>query len=123
MNPILSRAGGARPSPRRRARALFAAVPAAVLAVCAAPCAVAQVPNLGRNLAATCSNCHGTDGNARGDMKPLAGMAADKLVAMLADFKSGNLPATIMHQIAKGYTDEQVRLIAAYFAAQKPPAR
>lgn len=56
----------------------------------------------------------------RGDMKPLAGVAADKIVAMMADYKSGNQPATIMHQISKGYTDEQIRLIAAYFAAQKP---
>lgn len=84
--------------------------------------AAAQSPNphLARNLAATCSNCHGTNGNARGDMKPLAGVAADKIVAMMADYKSGNQPATIMHQISKGYTDEQIRLIAAYFAAQKP---
>ena len=76
---------------------------------------------LARNLAATCANCHGTNGKAVGDMKVLAGVPAPKLIAMMADYKSGNLPATIMHQIAKGYTDEQIRLIAAYFAAQKPP--
>jgi cytochrome c553 len=52
-------------------------------------------------------------------MKPLAGVAADKIVAQLNDFKSGAQPATIMHQIAKGYTDDQLRRIAAYFAAQK----
>lgn len=77
-----------------------------------------------RSLAATCANCHGTQGRAKGDMKPLAGMSADKMLAMLADFKSGNQPATIMHQIAKGYTEDQLRLIAQYFAAQQPaPAR
>jgi cytochrome subunit of sulfide dehydrogenase len=84
----------------------------------AAALAHAQDANLARNLAATCANCHGTNGSARGDMKPIAGMPADKLIAMLADFKSGNQPATIMHQIAKGYTDEQIRLMAAFFAAQ-----
>ena len=73
-----------------------------------------------RNLAATCANCHGTNGNARGDMKPLAGVPADKLIATMADYKAGNLPATIMHQIAKGYTDDQIKLIAGYFAAQQP---
>jgi cytochrome c553 len=82
--------------------------------------AQAQDANLARNLAATCANCHGTTGNARGDMKPLAGMSADKIIALVADFKSGAQPATIMHQIAKGYTDEQIRLIAGYFAAQQP---
>jgi cytochrome c553 len=34
-------------------------------------------------------------------------------------FKSGQRPATLMHQIAKGYTDEQIEQIAAYLAAQK----
>lgn len=82
--------------------------------------AAAQDANLARNLAATCANCHGTTGNALGDMKPLAGMSSEKLLALVADFKSGAQPATIMHQIAKGYTDEQMKLIAGYFAAQQP---
>ncbi|HEY6510908.1 MAG TPA: c-type cytochrome [Burkholderiaceae bacterium] len=84
--------------------------------------AFAQGANLGRDLAATCANCHGTNGQVRGDtVKPLAGVPADKIVAALNDFKSGALPATIMHQIAKGYSDEQVKAIAAFLAAQ--PAR
>jgi sulfide dehydrogenase cytochrome subunit len=79
----------------------------------------AQSANLGRDLAATCSNCHGTNGQARGDtVAPLAGMPAERLITSFNAFKTGALPATIMHQIAKGYTDEQVRSIAAYFAAQ-----
>jgi cytochrome c553 len=82
--------------------------------------AQAAYPHQARALAATCANCHGTDGQAQGDMKPLAGMSQDKLLAMINDFRSGNQPATIMHQIAKGYTDEQLKLIAGYFAAQKP---
>ena len=86
----------------------------------AAAAAAAPSAQLARNLAATCANCHGTNGQARGDMKTLAGVPADKLVAMMADYKAGNQPATIMHQIAKGYTDEQIRLIAGYFAAQQP---
>jgi cytochrome c553 len=89
----------------------------------AAPLAQAQDASLARNLAATCANCHGTNGNARGDMKPLAGLSADKIVAMMADFRSGNQPATIMHQIAKGYTEPQIALIAGYFAAQKPAGK
>ena len=92
---------------------------ALLIGLVAASAAVqAQDVHLGRNLAATCANCHGTNGQARGDMKPLAGVSADKIVAMLADFKSGNQPATVMNQIAKGYTDDQIKLIAAFFAAQ-----
>ena len=53
-------------------------------------------------------------------MKVLAGVKAETLIAMINDYKAGTQPATIMHQISKGYTDEQVRLIAGYFAAQQP---
>jgi cytochrome c553 len=88
------------------------------LLVTASSLASAQDANLGRNLAATCANCHGTNGQARGDSKPLAGVSAEKIMAAIADYKSGAQPATIMHQISKGYTDEQIKLIAAYFAAQ-----
>lgn len=93
-----------------------------LLLATAVPLAAAQDANLGRNLAATCANCHGTSGYAKGDtVKPLAGVSADKIIAAFNDYKSGALPATIMHQIAKGYTDAQVKAIADFFAAQ--PAR
>jgi cytochrome c553 len=92
---------------------------AVALAMACAAAAHAQDANLGRNLAATCANCHGTNGQARGDtVKPLAGVSADKIVAAVNDFKSGAQPATIMHQIGKGYSDEQIRAIATFFAAQ-----
>ena len=97
----------------------FALPIALVIALAIAPPPVrAQDVHLARNLAATCANCHGTNGHARGDMKPLAGMSADRIVASLADYKSGAQPATIMHQIVKGYTDEQIKLLAGFFAAQ-----
>jgi len=76
-----------------------------------------------RSLAATCASCHGTNGQARGDIKPLAGVSADTIIAALAAFKSGERPATVMHQIARGYSDEQVQLIARYMAAQAAVAR
>jgi len=91
---------------------------AAAALLLASPWAMAQDANLGRNLAATCANCHGTNGHAQGGMKPLAGMGADKIIAMLADYKSGAQPSTIMGQIAKGYTDQQIQLLAGFFAAQ-----
>lgn len=78
-------------------------------------------PNLARNLAATCANCHGTNGKAvpGSGIDALAGEDKAKTLKKLADFKSGVKPASIMHQISKGYTDEQLDLIAGYFAAQK----
>ena len=78
-------------------------------------------PNLPRNLAATCANCHGTNGKAvpGAGIDALNGVEKAKALQKLADFKSGAKPASIMHQIVKGYTDEQIDLIATYFAAQK----
>ena len=78
-------------------------------------------PYLARNRAATCANCHGTNGHAvKGSgMDALAGMEKAKILQKLADYKSGDKPASIMHQIAKGYTEAQLDLIAGYFAAQK----
>ena len=86
----------------------------------AAPCAMAQDANLARNLAATCTNCHGTGGQSRGEVKSLAGLPAESIVAAFNGYKAGTIPATVMHQIAKGYTDEQIKLIAGYLAAQQP---
>jgi len=101
---------------------LFPAIAAALLAL-AAPAAAAQAPdaNLARNLAATCTNCHGTNGVSQGGTEGLAGMPKDALVQKMLEFKSGTRPATLMHQLAKGYSDEQITLIAGWFAAQKAP--
>ena len=76
-------------------------------------------PNLGRNLAATCANCHGTNGVSVGEVESLAGKPKDEIVRKMQEFKTGAKPATIMHQLAKGYTDEQIQLLAGWFAAQK----
>jgi cytochrome subunit of sulfide dehydrogenase len=72
-----------------------------------------------RSVAASCANCHGTNGHAAPGMVALAGYDRAALVKNMADFKSGARPATIMHQLAKGYSEVQIEAIAAYFAAQK----
>ena len=68
---------------------------------------------------AACANCHGTNGHAQTGNEVLAGANKDEMMKKLMDFKSGAKPATIMHQLSKGYTDEQLAAISAWFAAQK----
>jgi sulfide dehydrogenase cytochrome subunit len=80
-------------------------------------------PNVARNLAATCANCHGTSGVSVGVTASLAGMGKDEMVGKLQDFKTGKKPATIMHQLAKGYTDAQIEQLAGWFSAQKAPGK
>ena len=73
-----------------------------------------------RYLAATCSNCHGTTGTAQGATPSLAGQKRRYIVEQMKAFRDGKRPATIMHQLAKGYTDPQIELIADYFSRQSP---
>nr|WP_145551121.1 c-type cytochrome [Variovorax boronicumulans] len=95
---------------------------AANLAAAALPAAAQDKDALYmRSLAATCANCHGTQGKAHpgSSVVSLAGMPAEQLTAQMAAFKGGTRSATIMHQLAKGYSDAQIAQIAAYFAAQR----
>lgn len=94
---------------------------AIILAVLASSGAcLAADANLARNLAATCANCHGTNGHSVDQaIEPLAGVDAAKLLKTMKAFQSGDKPATVMHQISKGYSDEQLNLIAGYYASQK----
>jgi cytochrome c553 len=74
-----------------------------------------------RALAATCAQCHGTDGKAvSGEaLIRLAGMDRDYVLTQLLAFRTGQRPATIMHQITRGYSQEQLEEIAGYFATRK----
>lgn len=86
----------------------------------AAPSADAQRLYM-RSLAATCAHCHGTDGQAvAGEaMVRLAGQPRENLLTQLMAFRTGDRKATIMHQITRGYSEQQLEALAAYFASQK----
>jgi cytochrome c553 len=93
-----------------------------VALVCSAAAPAAAQDVAGRNLAASCAICHGTDGHLAtkdSPLIPLAGLPKDHIATQLRAFRDGKRPATVMHQIAKGYTDPQIDAIAAWFAAQK----
>ena len=74
-----------------------------------------------RNLASACAICHGTQGKPAPDapLIPLAGLPQDHIATQMRAFRDGKRPATVMHQIAKGYTDAQIDAMAAWFAGQK----
>jgi len=95
---------------------------AGMLLLCSAVAASAQPAAATlqqRSLAATCAACHGTDGRAvsGAGMPALRGLDKTYLVTQLNAFRDGTRPATVMHQIAKGYTPDQIDQLAAYFAA------
>lgn len=72
-----------------------------------------------RNWAATCTGCHGTNGKSEGAIPSIAGLPESEIVRLMREFKENKRAATVMHQLAKGYTDAQIQRIAAYFAAKK----
>ena len=91
---------------------------AALLLAGASIPALAADNNDGRNWAATCSGCHGTNGYSEGGMPLLAGLDKAYIVNAMKEFMAGTRPATVMHQHAKGYSEEQIERIAEFFAAQ-----
>jgi cytochrome subunit of sulfide dehydrogenase len=97
-----------------RAGILFAAL---LLAAASVSALAADNVN-GRNWAASCTGCHGTNGHSESGMPLLAGLDKAYIVNAMKEFKTGTRMATVMHQHAKGYSDEQIERIAEYFAAQ-----
>lgn len=73
-----------------------------------------------RAMASNCAPCHGTNGHpGSGAALPgLAGRPADEIAQAMQQFKEGKRPATLMHQIAKGYSDAESAAIADYFSKQ-----
>ncbi len=70
----------------------------------------------GALLASMCSTCHGTDGTGSKSIPQLAGIEADDLFETMKAFASGEEEATIMGRHAAGYTDDELKAIADYFA-------
>jgi cytochrome c553 len=93
--------------------ALRVAIAATVVAAWCQPLLAADAPPG----AASCSGCHSTA--AASSIPPLHGRDAGDIVRAMAGFRDGSLPATVMNRIAKGFTDEESRMIAAWLAAQK----
>lgn len=67
-----------------------------------------------RGLAATCANCHGTDGKGvvDGGIPLINTLTSEQMLTQLKAFKSGAREGTIMPQLTKGYSDEQLTTIA-----------
>ncbi len=113
------------PTRRRAARGVVPALASMVLVLCASVPATAQ-PTPGPDqlraaayLAANCANCHGTAGQSTSALPGLAGMPREAFIQAMNDYREGKRKPTIMHQLAKGYSDEQIVLLAEFFVRQK----
>ncbi len=71
-------------------------------------------------LANTCNGCHGPFGNSFGPGIPsIAGNSETYVTDKMLAYKSGDMPSTIMGNIAKGYSEDEFKLMGSYYAQQK----
>jgi sulfide dehydrogenase cytochrome subunit len=96
-------------------RTVVASLALAALAWWPAVQAGADGPMLGR----ACAGCHGTDGRSAGPATPsIAAIDAEHFVETMQAFRDGKRPATVMDRIAKGYADDELAAMGAFFAQQ-----
>jgi len=79
-------------------------------------------PAKGQSIAAgVCAACHGTDGNSPIPSNPvLAGQHPEYLFKQLRNYKSGERKNPIMTGIAASLSEQDMRDVSAFYAAQKP---
>ena len=69
--------------------------------------------------ATSCSGCHPPTASAETKVPPIRGRNPAEIVAAMEAFRSGERPSTVMGRIAKGFSDDEIRAIAAWLAAQR----
>lgn len=76
---------------------------------------------LNNHVLKTCSNCHGIDGNGRGEnaFPKLAGQNKKYLAATLKAYQKGERHSGTMELMASALGDEMIREIAEYYSRKK----
>jgi len=69
--------------------------------------------------AASCTGCHPASSRVSSPVPRLAGLERGAIVKAMQDFRAGQRAGTVMDRIAKGFTDDEIQAIAAWYAAQK----
>jgi cytochrome subunit of sulfide dehydrogenase len=96
-----------------RFRIIAAAIAVSMASLALAPQAIAEVDR-GQLLTTSCFSCHSIDGT--GSMPGLVGYPRDLMISQMQAFKNDSRPGTIMNRHAKGYSDEEIVMIADHFA-------
>jgi len=89
---------------------------AIVMSSIAAAGAVSAEPPAG---ASSCTGCHPTSTRVTTPVLRLNGLDQAQIVRALQEFRAGTRTGTVMDRIAKGFTDQEIQAIAAWYAAQK----
>jgi len=70
-------------------------------------------------LASSCSICHTNSDQLNTAIPKIRGLPEASIVEMMRAFRTGQRPATVMGRIAKGFTEVEIKQLAAYFNAKK----
>ncbi|MBV8132101.1 MAG: cytochrome C [Alphaproteobacteria bacterium] len=73
--------------------------------------------------ASSCSGCHAVSARVETPIPRILGRQPTDIVAAMQAFRSGERPSTVMGRIAKGFSDDEIRVIAIWLAAQPAEAR
>jgi cytochrome subunit of sulfide dehydrogenase len=71
----------------------------------------------GAQLAATCAACHRLDSHDRG-IASIVGLSEEQFVTVMRAFKSGERSGPIMRTMARSLSDEEIAILARYFATR-----
>jgi sulfide dehydrogenase cytochrome subunit len=78
--------------------------------------AAAQTPPVG---ASSCSGCHAARQSVDTPAPRLVGRSPADIEAAMTAFRVGQRPSSVMGRIAKGFSDDEVKAIAAWYGAQR----
>ena len=68
--------------------------------------------------ASSCSGCHAVGAKVETPVPRILGRQPAEIIAAMLAFQSGERPSTVMERIAKGFSEDEIRAIAAWLAAQ-----
>jgi cytochrome c553 len=88
---------------------------ALVLAFAISAPAIAAEPPAG---ALSCSGCHAASTEVDTPVPRILGRQPAEIIAAMQAFRSGERPSTVMGQSAKGFSEDEIRAIAVWLAAQ-----
>lgn len=69
--------------------------------------------------ASSCLGCHPAKAG-NGPVPTLSGRKPAEIITAMQGFRGGTLKGTVMDRIAKGFSDEEVRAIAEWYAKSRP---
>jgi len=69
--------------------------------------------------AASCTGCHPSSARISSPVPRLSGLDRDAIARAMQEFRSGQRAATVMDRLAKGFTDDEIQAIAAWYATPR----